>query len=577
MAIKFTANAAAGTYLPEPVTVKDSTLSFWLKFSTLPENGTAEVRRIVSLIDGNHYGETSDDDAFPFSAYILASDDAFYSLFDGRPAFGFDRGLYYYSWDITGDGIEIDIADGEWHHHTFVSRASSGALEWYIDGVLQREADSQVIDSIAWTGDWRRGLLFSAMTIGTEGLDYTGALADQAGLELYVNAPDGPMAEVAVWNVALGASDVARLVSGAPASLVRQNDLVSYQRLFEGSANFIAGADDVDNSEFGMAGYRETIVSTPASSHVVALPVEAAADQLALMIGTTFAQTFSTPAGWSLRETNTTDGEVSVLSKTLTAADITAGSVTISCAGSTNGIWHVYVFNHADRAAQIDLMETDLEVGERAQFTPNLCIKLMYARTRRTDNTMALDAAYDELLSGETAANSSSTDNGRLVTGYRGPEWDFISDAATAVATGTTDAIRTGIYFVTALLPESGISDGIDVEDHPPAVVAYQATISDAYSVSRSDIGERKRKDPDARLDYVWDWSAWLEDGDTIATCDVSAPAGITASVGQTDGFRVFSWLSGGSAGETHSVRCRITTSQGRIDDRSMQIQVLDR
>jgi hypothetical protein len=579
MAVKFTENANAASYLATPAEMKDGTVSFWLKFNTLPPAGTAEMRQVIGLVNVTYTDDANpDNDAFPFMMALIGANDVFYEKFAGRPALEVTRAFYYWGWDLTDAGNEIDIADGQWHHHCFVSRSSSGALDWYIDGVLQRPADAQVIDSDQWTGDWRRGLPVSDIKVGTEGNDYGEALAAAVGLDLASKAPDGPMAEVAVWGVAIGASDIAKLASGAPASMVRQNDLISYQRLFEGPANFIAGTDGIRSPDFGLAGYAETIVSSPSSSHVVAMPAEAAEGQVALLIGTTFEQTFSTPAGWSLRETNTSDGETSVLTKTLTAGDL--AGVTVSCAGSTRGIWHVYVFNDAQRPPQIDLMETDLEVGERAQFDGSNCIKIMYARTRRTDNTLAIDSAYDEVLSSETAANVATTAHGRLVTGYRGPEWDQISDEATATITGTTDGIRAGIFFISAAQRESGMSDGVDIEDHPPAVMAYVAEIeSRVFTVKANgrDTGDDQRHDPDARLDYAWDWSDWLRDGEFIASSETEQSADLTVSAAQHDGQRVFIWVEGGSNAETYPVTCRITTNQGRTDDRTMRLFVLDR
>ena len=95
-------------------------------------------------------------------------------------------------------------------------------------------------------------------------------------------------------------------------------------------------------------------------------------------------------------------------------------------------------------------------------------------------------------------------------------------------------------------------------------------------------------KDPDANLDYVFDWapltngrpqakSDWLATSETITAATVTADSGITvADVSFTDSM-VTAWLSGGTAGKTYTVRCRITTSMDRIDDRSIEVGVEDR
>lgn len=88
-------------------------------------------------------------------------------------------------------------------------------------------------------------------------------------------------------------------------------------------------------------------------------------------------------------------------------------------------------------------------------------------------------------------------------------------------------------------------------------------------------------KDPDATLDYVFDWSDWLEDGESISTAAVDVDSGITENTGdrQTTSSAVKVWLTGGSVGERYTVSCEITTdnSPARIDERSMTIQVKQR
>lgn len=82
-------------------------------------------------------------------------------------------------------------------------------------------------------------------------------------------------------------------------------------------------------------------------------------------------------------------------------------------------------------------------------------------------------------------------------------------------------------------------------------------------------------KDPDAVLDYRWDWSAWL-DGDTITGHELIAD-GLTVASSTTDGASVTAWISGGTLRATHEVTCRITTAAGRTDDRTMRLMITER
>jgi hypothetical protein len=85
-------------------------------------------------------------------------------------------------------------------------------------------------------------------------------------------------------------------------------------------------------------------------------------------------------------------------------------------------------------------------------------------------------------------------------------------------------------------------------------------------------------KDPDATLDYVISWSSWLPTGDTIASAVWSVPAGLTeADASSITTTTTTCWLSGGTVGEVYRVTCRITTAQGRIDDRSISLRIQER
>ena len=95
-------------------------------------------------------------------------------------------------------------------------------------------------------------------------------------------------------------------------------------------------------------------------------------------------------------------------------------------------------------------------------------------------------------------------------------------------------------------------------------------------------------KDPDATLDYKFDWKAetngsgdsdWLDTDETISTKTVTVDDGITKdsdALGDTN-TSVTVWLSGGTAGVDYEVACKIVTSASRTDERTMKIQVRQR
>ncbi|HMG44645.1 MAG TPA: hypothetical protein VK611_25150 [Acidimicrobiales bacterium] len=85
--------------------------------------------------------------------------------------------------------------------------------------------------------------------------------------------------------------------------------------------------------------------------------------------------------------------------------------------------------------------------------------------------------------------------------------------------------------------------------------------------------------DPDAVLDYKWKWASWLPAGDTIASVDVTKAEGDTVEIDDVehDGTEVVAWVSGGTADTFVQLTARITTTQGRVDDRTMQLYVQHR
>ena len=90
-------------------------------------------------------------------------------------------------------------------------------------------------------------------------------------------------------------------------------------------------------------------------------------------------------------------------------------------------------------------------------------------------------------------------------------------------------------------------------------------------------MAENFTKDPDEKLDYYFDWSSWLPTGDQIATSTWILSSGLTKESESNTLTTACVWISGGTAGRPYNVTNRITTTDGRISDRSMTIRILDR
>jgi hypothetical protein len=90
---------------------------------------------------------------------------------------------------------------------------------------------------------------------------------------------------------------------------------------------------------------------------------------------------------------------------------------------------------------------------------------------------------------------------------------------------------------------------------------------------------DRYTKDPSACLDYSWDWTDWLTGiGDTISSATVTVPDGLTAAGDKAVADAVITqFVSGGTIGETYTLVCQITTSGGRIDERSIYLIISNR
>jgi hypothetical protein len=83
-------------------------------------------------------------------------------------------------------------------------------------------------------------------------------------------------------------------------------------------------------------------------------------------------------------------------------------------------------------------------------------------------------------------------------------------------------------------------------------------------------------KDPDAVLDYGFNWAPWL-DGDTISASTWTADTGITAVSPSNTTTTTSIWLTGGTDGAEYMVRNHITTTGGRSEDRTLHVRMQHR
>ncbi len=83
-------------------------------------------------------------------------------------------------------------------------------------------------------------------------------------------------------------------------------------------------------------------------------------------------------------------------------------------------------------------------------------------------------------------------------------------------------------------------------------------------------------KDPNATLDYTVDWTEYLDD-DTIVGAVWTVPSPLVNEAESYTTKTATVWISGGVVGVEYKVTCRITTTQGRIDDRTIKIEVRER
>ena len=80
-------------------------------------------------------------------------------------------------------------------------------------------------------------------------------------------------------------------------------------------------------------------------------------------------------------------------------------------------------------------------------------------------------------------------------------------------------------------------------------------------------------KDDSSELDYICDWSDWLN-GDTIVDSWWAIPQGLTTNGDAHNNTVATIWIDCGEVGKTYTIKNHITTAAGLEDERSITLRV---
>lgn len=83
-------------------------------------------------------------------------------------------------------------------------------------------------------------------------------------------------------------------------------------------------------------------------------------------------------------------------------------------------------------------------------------------------------------------------------------------------------------------------------------------------------------KDPGDNIDYVADWTRFLDDGETLSSSSWIVQEGISVSSTHLNSPFATVWLRGGDAGVTYRITNRVITSGGRTAERSMNVRCFE-
>lgn len=135
-------------------------------------------------------------------------------------------------------------------------------------------------------------------------------------------------------------------------------------------------------------------------------------------------------------------------------------------------------------------------------------------------------------------------------------------------------------FIIWELIRNRGGTEVVVVEPPPPpATFTTLPTASHLYRSVRRYDAERvmigAEKDPDEVLDYEIDWTNLLG-SDTVLTSQWSLSPDITGAAASNTANTTTIWVSGGTASDNFLAINRVTTADGRVFERTLQIPVRD-
>ena len=81
---------------------------------------------------------------------------------------------------------------------------------------------------------------------------------------------------------------------------------------------------------------------------------------------------------------------------------------------------------------------------------------------------------------------------------------------------------------------------------------------------------------PNAKLDYGFDWTAWLASGETVSVSSWTTDT-LTNTSPQNTGTVTSLFVEGGVVGTSYKLVNTITTSVGRVDSRTIRLSCKNR